>query len=155
MYISKTEIENNRLIINLSYTMKKNEQLTEEYAINLANQIKDNKLEGITILGDDPLKKSNLIGIKYLLEIFEAIFKKHINTYIVTRYPFEKLLKRKYEGLEGYTFDILVMTDILIEVRLKNKKRIIDINETLKLLDKNFEDKYNNGKLEVIESKLE
>ena len=155
-----------------SHNFKNGKLLDEKYALEIVNNIKKNNIiDGITLSGGDPLHINNLPGVKYLLELLELKLKKHMNTWIYTGYTIEELLKRKYEGVEKYTFDILSMTDVLVDSKFvlekrdtslkfrgSSNQRVIDINKTLsswdKMKEKEFNKKLTNNKLKVVEVDL-
>lgn len=166
IYISGCDLNCSNCNSNIN-DFKSGNFLNELEMVNIIDKFEKGNYDGIVITGGEPLHLSNLPGLNYLLESLELVFSKHINTWIYTGYTFEELLRRKYVGVERHTFNILTMADVIIDgrydesLKVKDKyrnssnQRIINVNETIKSLDKisdkEFDHKIKNGKLEVIE----
>lgn len=150
MNISKVTNKDKILEINLAGIIKIGKKLDEKYMLKLVDLVEENKIEKIIIKGNDPFNPNNLPGVNYLLESLEIATGKHIVTCIYTNYTLESLLNRS----DNYILEILTMTDILYE-RSGKDQRIIDINETVKKLDKQEDLRLENGLLDIIKYKEE
>lgn len=148
MNISKINNKEKALEISLAGILKIGKKLDENYILKIINMIDNDKIEKIILRGNDPFNPNNLPGVNFLLETLEIFLQKHIHTTIYTNYTLETLLKRN----DNYLLEILTMTDVLFEGSGKNQ-RIIDLNETIKKLDKEKDVKLNNGKLSIIKYK--
>lgn len=145
MNISKIDKKENTLEISLAGILKIGKKLDENYILKIINLIDDNKIEKIVLRGNDPFNSNNLPGVNFLLETLEIFQQKHLHTTIYTNYTLENLLKRN----DNYLLEILTMTDILYEGSGKNQ-RIIDLNETIKKLDKEKDINLKNGRLSIV-----
>lgn len=148
MNISKIINKDKVLEINLAGILKIGKKLDEKYMLKIVDLVEQYKIEKIIIKGNDPFNPNNLPGVNYLLESLEIATGKHIITCIYTNYTLEVLLNSS----NNYILDILTMTDILYE-RSGEQQRVIDINETVKKLDKEENLKLENGLLDIIKYK--
>lgn len=88
--------------------------------------------------------------------MIESILQDHISTWIYTSYTFDELLQRTNKSPTlnnlNHTLNILAMTDVLVLCNKRlNEQRFIDINKTLKKLDKLSTKRLLNGKLPLVE----
>ena len=148
MNISKVTNKDKILEINLAGILKIGKKLDEKYMLKLVDLVEENKIEKIIIKGNDPFNSNNLPGVNYLLESLEIATGKHILTCIYTNYTLESLLNRS----DNYILEILTMTDVLYEGSGKSQ-RVIDVNETVKKLDKEENLNLENGLLDIIKYK--
>lgn len=148
MNISKITNKDKILEINLAGIIKIGKKLDEKYMLKLVDLVEDNKIKKIIIKGSDPFNSNNLPGVNYLLESLEIAIGKHILTCIYTNYTLESLLNRS----DNYILEILTMTDVLYEGSGKSQ-RVIDVNETVKKLDKEENLNLKNGLLDIIKYK--
>lgn len=150
-----------KLYISISDNKSKGRLLDEKYAIEIASQIKiDQDIDGIVILSNEPLSLKNVPGVSYLLEVIESVLQDHISTWVYTSYGFEELLQRASKLRESSTnildstLNILAMTDVLVSCNKHlNEQRFIDINKTLKKLDKLSGKRISKGNLPLVEYK--
>lgn len=148
MNISKITNKDKVLEISLAGIIKIGKKLDEKYMLKLVDLVEDNKIKKIIIKGNDPFNSNNLPGVNYLLESLEIAIGKHILTCIYTNYTLESLLNRS----DNYILEILTMTDVLYEGSGKSQ-RVIDVNETVKKLDKEENLNLKNGLLDIIKYK--
>lgn len=146
-----------KLYISISKNKNEGKLLDKKYAIDIASQIKINQdIDGIVILSNEPLSIENTPGVSYLLDMIESILQDHISTWIYTSYTFDELLQRTNKSPTlnnlNHTLNILAMTDVLVLCNKRlNEQRFIDINKTLKKLDKLSTKRLLNGKLPLVE----
>jgi len=119
------------------------EPFDEEVQKKILSSISPSYVEGISILGGEPMEPENQEALlPFLLELKKALPKKTV--WIYTGFTFEELFDEKKRCCTEYTKGILSTTDILVDgpflIEKKNislafrgseNQRIIDVKETL------------------------
>lgn len=106
---------------------------TDETIKEIIDSIDDN-IEGISILGGDPLEKYNLNGVKKLIEEFRKKFGHNKTIWLWSGYTIENIISDKDKWETVKDIDVLVegpfilaKRDLKLQYRGSSNQRIIDI----------------------------
>ena len=103
--------------------------LTFETVQDIGEMLNHEYINGLSILGGEPLDPLNVNGVKFVLELCEyEINNKKKNVWLYTGYTFEELLHRiKTEDKDGELKYILEHVDILVDGRFIEDKKDISL----------------------------
>ena len=138
------------------WNFKSGEEFTEKHLADLKAALSKDYIEGLSILGGDPLEKENIHQVKYIIEqckrYYELTYNKPLNIWLWTGSIFENLCLLFAEDCEDshateyvddlkYIFnniDVLVdgpfieeKKDLNIAFRGSSNQRLIDMKKTL------------------------
>ena len=139
------------------WDFKSGEEFTEKHLIKLNEALSKDYIEGLSILGGDPLEKENIHQVKYIIQeckrYYELINNKSLNIWLWTGSVFESLLIQILSdfiqfGQDNWYIDdlkyVLNNIDVLVDgpfieekkdlniaFRGSSNQRLIDMKKTL------------------------
>ena len=118
--------------------------VTDETLKYLFNNCNHTYINGLTVLGGEPMEPKNQYGVMELIKKFKAEFPNK-SVWIYSGFTFEQLMDENHRSHTEYTKDILNMSDVLVDglfvEELKNlslkfrgstNQRLIDLKNTFK-----------------------
>lgn len=114
------------------------DELTEEVIDRVIELCGVDYVQGLSILGGEPMHPKNIAGTTEIAKAFKAVYPKK-NLWVWSGYTFEVLQKRKDAQEVLQYIDVLVdgqykdeLHDFRLEWRGSSNQRVIDVQKTLK-----------------------
>lgn len=118
-------------------------EFNSDVAFEIVNLMDHDWIDGITVLGGEPMEPSNQLAVYSLLTIIKWKFGNKKNIWMYTGFRYEDLLNSDYCKHTFVTEKILSMVDILVDGKFEiakkdlnlkfrgsSNQRIIDLNRT-------------------------